>query len=1176
MCGGVSLAPAIRSQALVRPVVLRSRFAQGFARLVAPIGAASLVLPAAPLALLLAASTAIVLPQSAQAQSRGLVTGSEFPGYGRVVFSFDEAIAVKARLQNTVMIVEFDRPVRLDVEKLATQLPNFVTVARLDPGGMSVRFGLSDRFRPDVKLAGERVFLDLLSPRWQGMAPPLPPEVVADLVKRARAAEEQLKRVDRERRTSLSRDLDLRVGSTVLFKRAIFAMPRTAPVDFEERDGALTLTFDANFRIAQELVRARMAGLVRDVEVEEGENSLRVSMRVADGLRVKGFREDDSFALDFSRTDGQPVESAAETPNEKPSQQGAAPATPATAQRAAVPPVNAEAAPRAAEPEKVVRIDPRAAPTAMNKIIDASFEPGRDPDGFALRIANLKSAPIAILPRGNALLVLIETQEQPSLPTIPAELKHNIEGVTISRVAKGTLIRIAPTREGAFWLAKRGEDLLIQRGRAEVANDAVAGAAIKLSRAFDPSGKEALVADVGETGSLMMIDDPFSGQRLAVVPVPNAGLASAKTQSFPEFSIERTLAGFAVLPVDEAVTITRRPSDVLVGHEIRLNLSSLPKEEPQKTQRRPLMLDTEMWEKDQRAVFRTTEQQLLRTAAESPRITRSEARFRLARFYMANGRYPEAGGVLDVLTADDQTAGQSKAALFHRAFAYAMMGRHVDAARLLAEPAIAMEDEQKLLQGLVDSANLRHAQAHANLRAAGSVIERYPEELQAYFRRIAIESAIETGDAVAAREQLLAYEQIDSRHRNPHLQQLLAGRISEMQGRMVEAFHAFTQAAQSPDRRIEAEARFGRATAGLADGKLTPAEAKAEFETLTAIWRRSETEVKSLARLGEMYAEEGRWREAFLASQRATALMPNHAVARRMEEAMGRRFEALFLDNEADKLPKVEALAIQQEFRSLMPPGRRGDEIARRLADRLFDLDLVAEATEVLEHQVRKRLDGVARASVATRLAVMYLTNRQPVQALSILRDSRLASMPNDLRRARTLLEARALGDLFRTELAIEVLADEKGDDVERLRADIFWKGKKWREAGESYERVLGESWQPEAALSDIQRNDALRAGLAYVLAEEKLSLDRLRSKFMPKMAKTDDAVAFNLITVENFSRPDAFRAVARNVVNADTMTEFLSAYRKRYPESGGQQRPVRSAGEPRQSTAPTTPDNRG
>ena len=62
----------------------------------------------------------------------------------------------------------------------------------------------------------------------------------------------------------------------------------------------------------------------------------------------------------------------------------------------------------------------------------------------------------------------------------------------------------------------------------------------------------------------------------------------------------------------------------------------------------------------------------------------------------------------------------------------------------------------------------------------------------------------------------------------------------------------------------------------------------------------------------------------------------------------------------------------------------------RRLADRLVAVDLLDQAAELLQHQVDHRLQGAARAQVATRLAVIYLMNRKADRALATLaRDPR-------------------------------------------------------------------------------------------------------------------------------------------------------------------------------------------
>ena len=53
----------------------------------------------------------------------------------------------------------------------------------------------------------------------------------------------------------------------------------------------------------------------------------------------------------------------------------------------------------------------------------------------------------------------------------------------------------------------------------------------------------------------------------------------------------------------------------------------------------------------------------------------------------------------------------------------------------------------------------------------------------------------------------------------------------------------------------------------------------------------------------------------------------------------------------------------------------------RRLAERLVSVDLLEQAAELLQYQVDNRLQGAARAQVATRLAVIYLLNRKPDKA---------------------------------------------------------------------------------------------------------------------------------------------------------------------------------------------------
>ena len=75
-------------------------------------------------------------------------------------------------------------------------------------------------------------------------------------------------------------------------------------------------------------------------------------------------------------------------------------------------------------------------------------------------------------------------------------------------------------------------------------------------------------------------------------------------------------------------------------------------------------------------------------------------------------------------------------------------------------------------------------------------------------------------------------------------------------------------------------------------------------------------------------------------------------------------------------------------------------------------------------------MQGAARAQVATRLAVIYLMNRKPDRALATLRSTRTADLSNELRNQRLLLEARALSDIGRHDLALEIIVNMDGREV--------------------------------------------------------------------------------------------------------------------------------------------------
>ena len=128
----------------------------------------------------------------------------------------------------------------------------------------------------------------------------------------------------------------------------------------------------------------------------------------------------------------------------------------------------------------------------------------------------------------------------------------------------------------------------------------------------------------------------------------------------------------------------------------------------------------------------------------------------------------------------------------------------------------------------------------------------------------------------------------------------------------------------------------------------------------------------------------------------------------------------------------MQALGLFYDFRELTPIGADGDEMVRRLARRLVDVDLLDQAAELLKYQVDNRLEGVAKAQVATDLATVYLMDRQAENRPCRPSGRRARPCcPRALNAERRALEARALMELGRYDHALEVL----GNDHEPGRA---------------------------------------------------------------------------------------------------------------------------------------------
>jgi tetratricopeptide (TPR) repeat protein len=1156
-------------------------------------------------------------------------------GYARLVFDMSEYDDASVRVANNVLVITFKRPIDVSVDRLATQIPDYVGAARRDPDGKGIRVALSQQVKVNATPAAEKLFIDLLPASWSGQPPSLPPEVIADLARRAREAD-RLERKDRQavaQQRATAEPVRVHVATQPTFSRYIFAIPASTSVSSDRGKERLTLTFDAPIKFDLADVVAALPRAIGGIDTELRDDTALVRFSFLAKVDVRTFRDDGSYVLDIVGADNKPDEQSAapaapqqsaapettapatvppaaasdvaapgaEAPaaaaTEKPDvvppatiaapeQPAAPPAPPPAAAQAAPPPSPADepaAAPKAEAQTAAPETPPQPAPSADTaKAAPPASPPAPQRDAAAVpdkaavndappprpraantngkvaveltrQGANLKlsfpfaaSTAAAVFNRADTLWIVFDSNADIDLSALDGEASRTIRGAEFTHTPDADIVRIKLDHphlasvdiDGPIWTVQIG-DSAIDSTRA-----------LTVSRNLIGPNRSSVTIPFDSPHLVHRLDDPDAGDTLVVVTAFAPARGFINERDFVEFDLLASAEGVVVDPLADDVKVDLAPDKIIVSRPMGLALSTSLQSLLRGSGLRPTMFDSQLWGFDQQAAYTERQSKLVAAAASAPDSKRLAPRLDLARFYVARDMYPEAKGVLDVALADDRAASEQSTATVLRAVTEIMMNRPDDALKDLADPSIGDQHDAPLWRALAYAKQGKWAQARDGFKSADAAVATLPVELQRVALKEEMRSAIEVGDFSTASSQLNDFQTIGVPHELEPAMAVLIGRLAEGMGRNEDALTAYQTAADSWDRRAAAQGQLRETLLRYALHDLKRDDVISELETLTTIWRGDETEIEALQMLARLYTADGRYRDSFYVMRSALAAHPNSDMTRRIQQEAARTFDALFLAGKGDALPAIDALALFYDFRELTPIGRRGDEMIRRLADRLVAVDLLDQAAELLQYQVDNRLQGAARAQVATRLAVIYLMNRKADRALATLRATRTADLSNEVRNQRLLLEARALSDMGRHDLALEVIGNLDGREVIRLRSDIYWAGRHWREAAEQIELLYGERWKDWQPLNDIERSDILRAELGYALGEDTLGLGRFREKYAAKMAGTPDAHAFEVVSAPLGTSGTEFAAIAHAAAAVDTLDGFLRDMQARYPDA--------------------------
>ncbi|HOZ26683.1 MAG TPA: hypothetical protein PK080_04955 [Hyphomonadaceae bacterium] len=1067
----------------------------------------------------------------------------EAPGYARITARWgdgDEAAPkISAKVSNQVLILTFDQKVTINLDKLKEGLPNWAAVTFMDPDGMTARIGLKQAPRLAVSTSVDLTAIDLIPESSTAS----PPKLVSPLAA-VKAKEAEAKRAAAIPPPPAIDPLEVRGSQSGDSSRVAFYWPaRVGYKVISQGEGTLKLQFAKRAKPDLAYLRISPPPNLADFQGENTDKGYVATITSKDKLPIKHFLEGDVLVVDISK----PAPAAAAVPAKPapPKSQAVAekPGLLTPPKQAPVEEVAASLTPAVAnnvlggEQRVTVMSGNWHDPAPRNGLVNVKAAPLAN--GLELQIPFAAPAPGAVFARGSAIWAVFAANAD--LKVDPTQLPAGYR-VRTMRVKDATLMRLEIPK-GLIVSAEMDESIWTLR---------FAPTGSKPQRFLSPTrrageGGRARIETmlIGATG-LVWFEDPVIGDQLAVAVSYGPSSASPTPRDFVEASLPATAHGLAIAPKSDNVVVTIEGERVVVS--MASNVQSTPDVIADSglggMTANPAYIDFAGWGASRgEAYFQQLSGLESAAAAIDPSTpVGGSAALDLVRFHLGHDHAYEALGVLKVALNDRPELEQDASFVGMRGVANYMTGRLKVADDDLARGVLRGDPSAALWRAMIAAERGEWERALEFFRASDKQIYAYPSARAAVFAAAWADAALRTNDYDTARRQANAAVANGDRETKERGQLVLATLRSVIDGPGA-AYDEFSRLSKNALEPIAVRAELKRLDLGVAAGKMSANEAATELEALRYRWRGDEVEMSTVGILADQYMRVGRFRDALLLAQSTALRDANAPGARELRIKLSDYFRRLFLNGEADRLDPIQAVALFYEFDdNLMPIGPDGDQMVRKLAQRLVAFDLLEPASVLLQYQVDNRIRGIGKSAVAVDLATIYLWDKRPDKALSAINTTRQPQLPKELALERRLLEAAAYRDLGRYDHVIELVEPLDGVEAKSLLADAYWRDRKWPEAARAMISML-----PPAGQAQKKDGDTIfKTAIAARMAKDAGLIAQLRS-YAGVMDGNPNKASFDLITSQTDVSGAALSEAVRRLADAPKVDAFAAAMKQRF-----------------------------
>lgn len=1085
------------------------------------------------------------LRRSPKARARQAPLGvrvGEHPNYTRLVFDWNGAVDYEAALSDGRLRLQFDKPATIALAALNRQLPqgfNGVSAANSEKG-LEFNVAVPGTSRLRHFRSGTKVVVDLLVASDGATVPAAPQKVASKKVNAAGTTKNELLEAARKAIENATQKVAGRGPKRLLPKPEQIAQAPVEPQPPAQK--ATPPSPDAAVQASPVVPETPPAAAAQPGAAVEAE------------------------------TAGQTAEAV----------------TPETA----APPDATAKAEGAAEAEDAAKAETtgEAAPKKKSGVIAQAFREAKSQSdgGAAAPLVSLvfewpEPVGAAVFARAGFVWVLFDKRAPMDLAPLRAAGKGLVSRIEQLPVGNATVLRMVPASGVSPYSRRDGTNWVVDFKRGRIRPD------IQIGIDVDPDadGGARVLFPAVETGAVIRLPDPEVGDLMQVATVKAGGHGIQGQRAYPEFQILASAQGIAIVGLNDDVELDKDSAGLVLSVPGGLHVSGVSPDtgignasQPSRARR---IFKIAQWRDGGERDYFAARQKLQEAVARQPRERRNAPRLRLAQFYFARGLGPEAKGVLQVIERMDSRAAQKPEFKALKGAVAALNNDFDAAAQNLSDPRLDNFEEIRLWRGVAAARAERWKQAQILFKRGDTVLHGYPEVLKAKLGLLRVEAALKTRDSGAAARWLTTLDKQTKSMSRSELATLryLQGRLAFVDQDIDRATDLWSGLKESGDTWNAARAELSLVNMGLLQGTMPSDEAIERLEKLRFQWRGDEFEMQILRRLGGLYLDQDNYRGGLGTYRVIATYFPRHPDTKRIAQTMTDTFKKLYLEGMADELPPLKALALYDEFRELTPAGPDGDQMIQKLSERLVNVDLLNRAADLLEHQVKFRLQGEERAKVGAKLALIRLLDRDPKKAVKALRMTVFPRLPEQLGDDRRRIQARAMFEIGEIDKAVELLAGDISRNADLLRADIQWKSEEWGEAAKVLQRLAGEP-PPEGTTFD--RSDAqvvLNWAVALRLDRDENGLEVVRSLYGQAMAASPLSKAFQFIaSPSSANEPLDLETITSRIADDGVfeafLTEYLADNKKRLLESPATPaQPPAAAPAPPQAATPAASESR-